>query len=381
MGVSLFLLAPLAIAGSPDWPTIASRVLPSTVQVHARGLNGNSVGSGFIVGKDLVATACHVVAGASQVEVQFSDGELTYAAGFVVDGCRDDLVVFRVPMGAREALQLAEEVPPVGSPVMTVGSPVGLSFSVSTGNISALRTSGSTSLVQHTAPISPGSSGGPVLDAFGKLVAVNSFLASADDAQNLNFAIASPTLGSSLRDVRAAARAEPFYMLKAPSRFEVDAQATISPTAALSRLIGSAQPGDDWLYQEQYGMYVKQATFLGISGVMLVRICAGRVGEATFMSLFSTATGSADALNKFATITKFPRNDALGDYFALASRYRANGWLLTKEVVVSPDQRVSQLERFYPAPAPSEEILLGYNCLDEGRDCFVHATAENGTCD
>jgi hypothetical protein len=148
-------------------------------------------GSGFIVnGGAAIITNYHVIAGAQRVAVETSTGEtfpVTTALG--VDEKTDVAVLGVESRGQLVALQLADSsLVKVGEDVAAIGSPQGLENSISTGIVSGLRRlSDELSYIQMTAPISPGSSGGPLLNADGEAIGITTFLVRG--GQNLNFCI------------------------------------------------------------------------------------------------------------------------------------------------------------------------------------------------
>lgn len=169
---------------APATERIAREALAATVLVKTR----THIGSGFIVPGGRIVTSLHVVAGANAVVVKTSSG-----AEHVVQGVRafdrtEDLAVLDAGIKA-PGLALAnglDEAP--GSPVVIVGNPEGLEGTVSTGVISGKRmTRSGTVLLQVDAPISPGSSGGPVLDRNGRVIGVVEMFFT--HGQNLNFAV------------------------------------------------------------------------------------------------------------------------------------------------------------------------------------------------
>ena len=164
-------------------PAIYQRVAPSVVIVRT----GHELGSGVIVTDNgLILTANHVVAGGGAVTVTFADG--TTARATVA--------------GANPKLDVAELVPAklpqvvvpatvggaadVGASVVAIGNPLGLTDSVSAGVISGLDRTADTSngkftgLIQFDASVNPGSSGGPLLDAHGRIIGVVVSLATPD---------------------------------------------------------------------------------------------------------------------------------------------------------------------------------------------------------
>ena len=136
------------------------------------------VGSGVVLGAGQVLTNAHNVRG-SQVTVTFADGRTAEGnvAGHDIDG---DLAVIEADTGQAPALPWATGAPAIGTPVFALANPGGRGLRVTFGFVSGidrtfrgprgLRITGS---LEHTAPLLPGSSGGPVLDAAGQLLGIN----------------------------------------------------------------------------------------------------------------------------------------------------------------------------------------------------------------
>ena len=136
------------------------------------------VGSGIVLGEGRVLTNAHNVRG-SHVTVTFADGRTAEGnvAGTDVDG---DLAVVEVDTGQVPALPWATDAPAVGTPVFGLANPGGRGLRVTFGFVSGIdrsfrgprgvRITGS---LEHTAPLLPGSSGGPVLNAAGQLLGIN----------------------------------------------------------------------------------------------------------------------------------------------------------------------------------------------------------------
>ncbi|SKA82620.1 serine protease, S1-C subfamily, contains C-terminal PDZ domain [Paucidesulfovibrio gracilis DSM 16080] len=171
-----------------DARTLYKQVQGSVVRVICDTGNAISEGTGFFVGDgSLVATNHHVVEGARSIDVETNDGETQHSLRLVYADRRQDLALIRVQHPGT-ALPLAETPPEVGQEVMTIGHPLGLENSISLGVVSGLRTQEGVSLVQTTAAISHGNSGGPLLDEQGQVLGINTFY--YDGGQNLNFAVA-----------------------------------------------------------------------------------------------------------------------------------------------------------------------------------------------
>src|SRR5580692_5405271 len=136
------------------------------------------VGSGVVLGENRVLTNAHNVRG-SQVTVTFADGHTAEGtvAGTDVDG---DLAVVEVETGQAPVLPWATDAPAIGTPVFALANPGGRGLRVTFGFVSGIdrafrgpRGRRITGSLEHTAPLLPGSSGGPVLDADGQLLGIN----------------------------------------------------------------------------------------------------------------------------------------------------------------------------------------------------------------
>jgi putative serine protease PepD len=179
--------APDSVAG------IAKRVLPSVVSIEARGSDGGSTGSGFVIASDgYILTNNHVIAGAvssgGKIVVRLQDGR-SYDADVIGREASYDLAVLRISNRQLTALQFGDsEKVAVGDSVLAIGSPLGLSGTVTLGIISAKNravtageSQGDNSFInalQTDAAINPGNSGGPLVDATGAVIGVNSAIAS-----------------------------------------------------------------------------------------------------------------------------------------------------------------------------------------------------------
>ncbi len=200
--VILYNFAGISHAQNPQ--QIAKKALESTVLLVMEDANGQplSLGSGFFVRTNQVATNLHVIKGASRGYIKLIGKKTKYNISGVtaVDTTRD-LVILKVssvlgsktiPLGDSDAVQ-------VGSPVYAVGNPRGLEGTFSQGIISSIRKIGTDKILQITAPISPGSSGGPVLNENGHVIGVS--VATYRSGQNLNFAIPSNYLEKLIKQI------------------------------------------------------------------------------------------------------------------------------------------------------------------------------------
>jgi S1-C subfamily serine protease len=175
-----------------------------SLEVSQRGPNG--AGSGFVVAPDgYVMTNSHVVARAKRIRVRTPAGEVSEAR-VVGDDPATDLAVVKLDPAAlagpgQPVRYLAIEgglAPRVGQLAVAIGNPLGFESTVSTGVVSALgrslRGKGNRlidGVIQHTAPLNPGNSGGPLLDARGRVLGVNTAIIAG--TQSIGFSIAVET--------------------------------------------------------------------------------------------------------------------------------------------------------------------------------------------
>lgn len=169
---------------------VAKLANPSTVTIVTLGSASDTlaVGSGFVVdAQGIVVTNWHVLEGARKAVIELPGGERFEAVRFLAGDSLADLALLKFPGFDLPALTTRTSIPEPGEKVVVIGSPLGLSETVSEGIVSAVRVLDGRQLVQMSAPISPGSSGGPVLDDRGRVFAVaTSYLRKG---QQLNFAV------------------------------------------------------------------------------------------------------------------------------------------------------------------------------------------------
>ncbi len=170
---------------------IARKAFGSTVLLVMEDANGQplSLGSGFFVGAGQIASNLHVVEGAVRGYAKLVGQKTKYdLEGITAVDSRRDLVVLKVAVDDSPVLPLGDsDAVQVGEAVYAVGNPQGLEGTFSEGIVSSIREVGTDRLLQITAPISPGSSGGPVLNGKGEVIGVS--VGIFKGGQNLNFAI------------------------------------------------------------------------------------------------------------------------------------------------------------------------------------------------
>lgn len=160
----------------------------SVVKVQTRTLQGSGVILESTGNDSYVVTNAHVVKGGIDSTVLV--GGRSYPARTVAEDEQLDLAVIKISgerlKGVR-AVRGSEPQVAVGDPVFAIGSPIGLSNTLSEGIVSGLRLRNGTSLIQTSAAISKGSSGGGLFDAQGRLVGITTFKLA--NGENLNFAV------------------------------------------------------------------------------------------------------------------------------------------------------------------------------------------------
>jgi serine protease Do len=196
-------LAPVVIASSPlpaprplTVADIAARVLPAVVTIRT----AQSLGTGFVVRSDgWIATNLHVITGGPHVKITLRDERELDAIELLAASPEHDLALVRVdahglrtvPLGDSQAMR-------PGDPVVAIGNPLGLEDTVSNGLVSARRSINGFEVLQVSAPIAPGSSGGPLLNERGEVVGIATAL--VQGGQNLNFGVPVRYLAPMIRE-------------------------------------------------------------------------------------------------------------------------------------------------------------------------------------
>ena len=192
--------------GSPvqaqeDLPALIKKIQPAVVTILGYNAADKVIqlGSGFFVSEDgQVITSGHVLQGVARAELKLPRGERYPLTTVLAEDQRADLLKLTVHIpGGTPFLKVADVRPQVGEHVLVVGSPLGLEQSVSEGLVSAIRNiKDRGEFLQISAPISPGSSGGPVVNLQGRVIGVAVFQVKG---QNINFAVPAARL-LTLRD-------------------------------------------------------------------------------------------------------------------------------------------------------------------------------------
>lgn len=198
-------------AAAENARVVAGSAFPSVVLLVIQDANGQplSLGSGFFVHQGVVATNLHVMQGSSRGYAKLVGQKAKYnITGIVGIDRKMDLILLGVKGVNAPPLPLGDSARvEVGDQVFVIGNPMGLEGSLSRGIVSGVRQIGAEKVLQITAPMSPGSSGGPVLNTQGKVIGVA--VATFKDGQNLNFAIPSSYLQSLLSRLGPIAAGSP----------------------------------------------------------------------------------------------------------------------------------------------------------------------------
>lgn len=170
---------------------IANKCLPTIVSITTKDKQGEKIGegSGFIISSNgFIMTNFHVLESAYTVEIRIGDAK--YEDAYLAKASPDrDIAILKINADNLTVLPIGNSDAIIsGQPVVVLGNPGGFERSVTNGIVSAVRTKGDRKFIQISAPVSPGSSGGPVINEYGEAVGIAT-LASFFFTQNLNFAI------------------------------------------------------------------------------------------------------------------------------------------------------------------------------------------------
>jgi S1-C subfamily serine protease len=189
---------------SPDDEDIdlANKLMEATVTVYVFDEFGNeiSIGSGAFVKSNVIATNYHVIKNGYVFKVKtYKNDKLIDAEIYKIDKEHDLTLLETSISNEKKPLIIQSNLPKQNTKIMVCGSPKGLDGTLSDGIVSAIRRSDpfDFDLIQITAPVSEGSSGGPVVNMNGEIIGI--IVSSVKSGQNLNFAIPADYLEFLLR--------------------------------------------------------------------------------------------------------------------------------------------------------------------------------------
>lgn len=221
-----------AAATAGNLPELAAKTKPSVVRLSVRDASGKELGSGtgFFVSNDgRIVTNFHVAVNGVTITAMNSEGREIKILGALVWSAESDIAILQAEPGEYPALEVGDsDAIRSGDEVFVIGSPLGLEGTLSAGIVAAIREKGvrdegpksnrpakglTTEAwgIQITAPISPGSSGSPILDANGKVIAVA--VGNRAHGQNLNFGIPSAIVTQMLGEIKPGAKPQPIEAL------------------------------------------------------------------------------------------------------------------------------------------------------------------------
>ena len=202
--------APAEIGEPLDLPALAQKARGAVVLIVGYDAAGQiKTGSGFFVSADgRLVTNHHVMQGTVNAQAKLESGAIYNIDGVLASSSTLDLAVLKADARDMQFLLVddASNPPQPGTRIAVIGSPLALEGSLSEGIVSASRSVEDGSWLQISAPISPGSSGSPVLDRHGRVVGVATFI--AKEGQNLNFARSSHDLWNYLQTIHQDAKPE-----------------------------------------------------------------------------------------------------------------------------------------------------------------------------
>ena len=201
IGIALFFgVLGVQTVRSESPPGMIEKTERAVIKIEVETEKREALGSGFVVDEKGVAiTNAHVIKNAKNANAIFPDGRTVAVSGVYVFDQSRDLAVIQLKQSEYESIPIAKGLPAKGTTLLAFGSPAGLSFTVTRGIVSAIRTAKEMQIemgiegakgtwIQCDVPLSPGNSGGPLVDENGNVVAVST-LASTGRAQNINFGI------------------------------------------------------------------------------------------------------------------------------------------------------------------------------------------------
>ena len=169
---------------------VVNKVFPSTVLIVAEDKNAQpqSLGSGFLVSPNIVATNYHVIENSYSGYVKLVNQDTLYEIeGVVGYDVQKDLALIKISNNTGKQVSYKSSSVDIGQKIFAIGNPLGLEGTISDGIVSGLRNVDGVNMLQISAPISPGNSGGPVVDENGDVIGVATYTYA--EGQNLNFAV------------------------------------------------------------------------------------------------------------------------------------------------------------------------------------------------
>lgn len=215
------LVSKQTIFAQTDFAAVIKEAEKSLVRIEVQGIDGGGLGSGFVVTESgRLVTNVHVLAGAQKAYAIFPNDNTRYEITHTthIDEGRDICIAQLKTSKRLVPIKLAEKLPSKGENIIGLGSPLGLSFTATRGIVSAIREGaelardlGDDSMrgtwLQVDVALSPGNSGGPLINSKGEVVAMST-RASQGVAQNLNFGISVKDIRQAINDSKSNSRTD-----------------------------------------------------------------------------------------------------------------------------------------------------------------------------
>ncbi len=235
-------------------PDLVDEVQPSIVSIVVSG----GEGSGVIIDGDTIVTNDHVAGDFKTVQVVLADGKRLEGTVGATDPLTD-LAIVTVDRTDLPAATLATGLPRVGEPVVAMGNPLGFESSVTAGIVSGLhreipsagRTPALIDLIQTDAAISPGNSGGALVNLRGEVVGIAvAYIPPAASAVSIGFAIPAPTVAAAIEELRTTGKVTHSFLGVGPAdltpqvadRFGIDLESGVL-VQSVSRGSGAERAG------------------------------------------------------------------------------------------------------------------------------------------
>ncbi|MFC3897152.1 S1C family serine protease [Lentzea rhizosphaerae] len=230
-------------AGAGSYADVVTRTAPSAVTVRVE----DGVGSGVVLRSDVVVTNEHVVKTNRQVRIRYADGQESGGEVLATDPL-SDLAVIRTERKNLPAAEFRDELPRPGDAVLAIGSPLGLEFTVTAGIVSGLHRTlpggPQVELIQTDAPISPGNSGGALLDSAGRVIGINeAYIPPTQGAESLGFAIPSGVTLNVAEKLLSAGKVEHPYLGASLGDLTPEIRSRFGISAERGALVLAVEPG------------------------------------------------------------------------------------------------------------------------------------------
>lgn len=372
-------------AEATDLSELARLAAPSVCTIHAQDRSGDiRLGTAFAFGiNGEMVTNEHVIGNATFVQCASDDAEVVQVQ--VLRTYPEQDLAFLFHPNRPPPLRLAPGLPSVGSEVAAIGNPKGVGLSISGGNVSAIRGNDEVHLIQHTAAISPGNSGGPLLAMDGSVLGVNTLQLDPSEAQNLNFAIpASAVLHF----------AEEVFIQVAPSdaaatttsRQETERSLTLPPQREMSGLagvtIGSRLSGYAGLTWNNNGTLSMPGVLAGWPGEILITPCGVAVHDVGFLITFVSNPAAVGVSPQF-TYSNQPIVTMASFVDQIAAALREDGWqsVALEEEPPNPSATMSGAVATFQRQGSIRSLGGKCGIVNDAELCFVHITQHNpATC-